>query len=205
MIAVTEKLLETSNKIHLEITKNDTVKVEIPFSKKTIFKLAPEGYKNLKQIFPNLEYKPRSIKNEAQVNALIPDFKFPTTTTHEMAHQLGYAAENEANFIGCLAAINHDNIYFKYAGYTFALRFCINEIYRRDSCLYEDMIADINKGILKNYKETRDFWDAHQNPTEPLFKLFYGSFLKANKQSKGMESYSYVVALLTNYFENKTL
>tara|TARA_R110002050_G_scaffold4573_2_gene22101 strand:- start:12454 stop:13521 length:1068 start_codon:yes stop_codon:yes gene_type:complete len=226
LIAVTEKLLETSNKIHLEITKNDTVKVEIPFSKKTIFKLAPEGYKNLKQIFPNLEYKPRSIKkslfsypltymgfsgylnpltNEAQVNALIPDFKFPTTTTHEMAHQLGYAAENEANFIGCLAAINHDNIYFKYAGYTFALRFCINEIYRRDSCLYEDMIADINKGILKNYKETRDFWDAHQNPTEPLFKLFYGSFLKANKQSKGMESYSYVVALLTNYFENKTL
>ncbi|MFI1770868.1 DUF3810 domain-containing protein [Thalassobellus citreus] len=226
LIVVTEKLLETSNKIHLEIAKNDTIKVEIPFSKKMTFKLAPEGYENLKQTFPNLEHKPRSIKkslfsypltymgfsgylnpltNEAQVNALIPDFKFPTTTTHEMAHQLGYAAENEANFIGCLAAINHDNIYFKYTGYTFALRFCLNEIYRRDPSLYEDMIAGLNKGILKNYKETRDFWDAHQNPTEPFFKLFYGSFLKANQQSKGMESYSYVVALLVNYFEYRSI
>ena len=67
------------------------------------------------------------------------------------------------------------------------------------------MVADVNKGILKNYEEVRLFWEAHQNPTEPLFKLFYGSYLKANKQSKGMESYSYVVALLTNYFEDKRL
>ena len=40
---------------------------------------------------------------------------------------------------------------------------------------------------------------------EPLFKKTYSSYLKANKQDKGMESYSYVVALLVNYFENKSL
>jgi hypothetical protein len=224
LVSVTQKLIEKSNQIHLQIVKNDTLKVNIPFSKSDILNLAPIGYENLKQTFPHFEYQPKSIKtslfsypltymgfsgylnpltNEAQVDGLIPAYKFPTTASHEIAHQLGYAAENEANFIGCLAAINHDDIYFNYTGYTFGLRYCLNEIYNRDECLFEDMAADVNKGILKNYEEVRLFWEAHQNPVEPFFKLFYGNFLKANKQSKGMESYSYVVALLTNYFEKE--
>ncbi|WP_147677934.1 DUF3810 domain-containing protein [Algibacter pacificus] len=222
LVKVTEQLILKANALHLEIAKNDTVKVDVPLSKHDILKLAPDGYLGLKQVFPDLEYSPQSVKkslfsypltymgfsgylnpltNEAQVDGLIPKFKFATTTTHEIAHQLGFAAENEANFIGCLAAINHDNIYFKYCGYTFGLRYCLNEIYRRDEAQYEALSKTINIGILKNYQEVRLFWEAHQNPTEPLFKSFYNGFLKANKQTKGMKSYSYVVALLVNYFE----
>lgn len=226
LINVTKQLIEKSNKIHLQIVNNDTLKVNIPFSKSDILKQAPIGYENLKQIFPHLKYDPKSIKkslfsypltymgfsgylnpltNEAQVDALVPKYKFPTTASHEIAHQLGYAAENEANFIGYLAAINHNDIYFKYTGYTFGLRYCLNEIYRRDENIYEDLITDLNRGILKNYQEVRTFWEEHQNPAEPFFKLFYSNFLKANKQSKGMESYSYVVALITNYFINEQI
>jgi hypothetical protein len=145
------------------------------------------------------------LTNESQIDALIPKYLFPTTTSHEIAHQLGYAAENEANFIGCLAAINHDDIYFKYSGYTFALRFCLNEIAKRDESLFDTLYKTVNKGILKNYKESRDFWVTYENPLEPIFKITYSSYLKANQQSKGMESYSYVVALLVNYFESHTL
>ena len=226
LILVTEKLIQKSNIIHSEITKNDTLKIELPYSKSDILKMTPLGYERLKTIFPHLEYHPKSIKkslmsypltylgfsgylnpftNEAQVDGLIPVYKFPTTASHEIAHQLGYAAENEANFIGCMAAINHDDLYFRYTGYTFGLRFCLNEIYNRDECLFEDMVADVNKGILKNYKEVREFWETHQNPIEPFFKIFYSNFLKANKQDKGMESYSYVVALLVNYFKGDVL
>ena len=226
LVLVTKKLIETSNAIHLKITKNDTIKVVIPYTKNSILNSAPLGYKNLKKTFPDLKYHPESIKNslfsypltymgfsgylnpltnEAHIDYLIPIYKFPTTITHEIAHQLGYAAENEANFIGCLATINHDDDYFKYTGYTFALQFCLNEIYNRDKLLFNKMISSINKGILKNYEDVRVFWQAHQNPTEPFFKLFYSNYLKANKQSKGIESYSYVVALLVNYLENNAL
>ncbi|MFV9550367.1 DUF3810 domain-containing protein [Algibacter sp. PT7-4] len=222
LVNVTKKLIKASNTLHFEITKNDTVKVDIPFRKSDIFKMVPAGYDKLKNKFPHLEYTPKSLKksvysypltymgfsgylnpltNEAQVDGLIPSYKFPTTSAHEIAHQLGYAAENEANFIGFLATINHDNIYFKYTGNTFALRFCLNEIYRRDEAIYESVIETVNTGILKNYKEVREFWEAHQNPIEPLFKSFYGNFLKANNQSKGMQSYNYVVALIVNYLE----
>lgn len=224
LVHVTEALIKKSNELHFEITKNDTVKVDIPLSKSGIFEMVPAGYERLKKRFPHLEYTPKSLKkslysypltymgfsgylnpltNEAQVDGLIPTYKFPTTSAHEIAHQLGYAAENEANFIGFLATTSHDNIYFKYTGYTFALRFCLNEIYRRDEGLYEQIAITVNTGIFKNYKEIRDFWEAHENPAEPLFKSFYGHFLKANKQSKGMQSYNYVVALIVNYYESE--
>jgi hypothetical protein len=223
LVEVTKKLITKSNRIHSNIIKTDSLPIAIPYSKSAILKMVPLGYHNLKKEFPHLEYYPKSIKkslfslpltymgfsgylnpltNESQVDALIPVYIFPTTASHEVAHQLGYAAENEANFIGCLAAINHDDIYFKYSGYTFALRFCLNEIYRRDETLFDSLSETVDKGILKNYKETREFWEGYENPAEPLFKKTYSSYLKANKQEKGMQSYSYVVALLVNYFEN---
>ncbi|MFB9055712.1 DUF3810 domain-containing protein [Mariniflexile ostreae] len=223
LIAVTEKLILKANALHTTLSKNDTLKVDVPHSKNDILKMAAYGYDGLKEEFPHLAYHPRSVKkslfsypltymgfsgylnpftNEAQVDGLIPTYKFPTTTSHEIAHQLGYAAENEANFIGCLAAINHDDIYFEYAGYAFALRFCLNEIYRRDETFYQTTVKTVNKGILENYKEVRTFWERYKNPAEPLFKKTYSSYLKANKQDKGMESYSYVVALFVNYFED---
>jgi len=226
LISVTKKLIEKSNSIFTEIKNSDTTKIDLPYSKSEILELAPLGYENLKEIFPDLEYHPKSVKksifsypltymgfsgylnpftNEAQVDGLIPIYLLPTTTSHEMAHQLGYAAENEANFIGCLATINHNNIYFNYSGYTFALRFCLNEIYRRDEELFNSLLETLNPGILDNYRESREFWETHDNPLEPLFKEFYSNFLKANNQIKGMESYSYVVALLVNYFEKEPI
>jgi hypothetical protein len=60
-------------------------------------------------------------------------------------------------------------------------------------------LPQLHKGILKNYQEVRDFWDGYENPLEPIFKTTYDSFLKTNNQAAGMESYSYVVALLVNY------
>jgi hypothetical protein len=143
--------------------------------------------------------------NEAQVDGLLPTYKFPTTTCHEIAHQIGYAAENEANFIGCLAAINNDDLYFKYSGYTFALRYCIYELHRRKPDLYYELLPRINKGILANYMEVEQFWKSYENPVEPVFKTTFDNFLKANNQANGMKSYNYVVALLVNYFKTNAL
>ncbi len=222
LVSITETLIAASNTLHLNVATHDTIAVIMPYDRTAIFEHIPKAYDNLKTTFPKLDYTLKSTKsslfsfplsymgfsgylnpltNEAQVNRLIPLYKFPTTAAHEVAHQLGYAAENEANFIGFMAASNSNDPYIKYCGLTFGLRFCLNEIYYRDKCLFEDLAADINKGILKNYETSRLFWKHHENPLEPLFKSFYSLFLKANNQSKGIESYSYVVALLVNYLE----
>ena len=137
------------------------------------------------------------------VNSLIKLNKFPVVSCHEQAHQLGYAAENEANFIAVLATINNDDDFIQYTGYIFALRYCVNEIASRDLDTYRELLTTINPGILKSYKEMRDFWRSYENPFEVVSKLFWDQFLKANNQSNGIKSYNYMVALIINYYEDQ--
>lgn len=227
LLLFTNQLVEKSNAIHNKLSFNrDTLKVEFPYTKKQVFDKVMEGYKALSKTHPKLNYKTPSIKkslyslpltymgfsgyfnpftNEAQVDGLIPIYKFPTTACHEVAHQLGFAAENEANFIGALAAVNNTDLHFKYSGFTFILRHCLSEIYRRDTNKYKAILKTVNKGILKNYQEVRDFWMSYKNPLEPAFEKTYDTFLKANNQAKGIESYNYAVGLFINYYKTNTL
>ncbi|NNE32323.1 MAG: DUF3810 domain-containing protein [Winogradskyella sp.] len=222
LISFTKQLINRSNAIHNKIVDDDTLKVTIPYSKTDIFNKIEDGFNRLSQKYPHLKYYPKSIKksvystpliymgfsgylnpftNEGQVASLLPTYKYPTTSCHEAAHQLGYAAENEANFIGSLAAIHNDDIYFKYAGYTFALRYCLAEIYNQDQEAYYTILDTVNPGIIKNYQEVQNFWLGYKNPFEPYFEKTFDSFLKANNQSAGMKTYSYVVALFVNYYD----
>lgn len=225
LIKVTEHLIEQANALHSELEQNDSVSVRIPYSKDDIFQKTVPAYQELGNTYPNFRYQPGSIKksllslpltymgfsgylnpvtNEAQVNALILPFKFPTTSCHEEAHQLGFAKENEANFIAVLATLASKDRYFNYSGTTFALRYCINDLYLRDEQKAICLLEKLRPGIRKNYQEVRDFWDQYQNPIEPLFKSTYDSYLKANNQPDGIETYSYVSALIVNYFKDKS-
>jgi effector-binding domain-containing protein len=223
---VSEHLISKANDLQLTIAKNDTLKIVMPFSKRDMLNMAENGYENLAKIYPQFQHHRSSLKlslyslpltylgisgylnpltNESQIDGLIPRHQYPTTICHEKAHQLGYAAENEANFVGFLASINNDDIHFKYAGYIFALRYCLNEVYKRDKDLYKALNETINKGILKNYQESYEFSLLYENPLEPIFEASYNKFLKANNQDKGIESYSYSVALFVNYFKVNSL
>ena len=46
---------------------------------------------------------------------LMPNHVLPYVVSHEIAHQLGSAKEDEANLVGYLTALNSDNVQFKYA------------------------------------------------------------------------------------------
>ncbi len=220
LIEVTNYLIQQTNCYQEQLALNDTLAVDFTMSKSTLLSMVPDGFAAIRKTYPHLKYEVPSLKtslysvpltymgfsgylnpftNEAQVDYLLPKFRFPTTASHEVAHQLGYAAENEANFISYLATTNHPDTYFKYSGYAFALGHCLNDLFLRNPDAYETIISNLNRGVRKNYQEVRDFWDSYKNPTEALFKSSYNQFLKANSQSKGIESYSYVVALIVNY------
>lgn len=223
LVKLTETLIEKSNQLHSELAENDSTKVIYTYSKDELFEITLDGYDHIEKQFPELTYRGAALKrslyslpltymgfngylnpltNEAQVNTLIVPYKIPTTSSHEVGHQLGFAKENEANFIACLVTMNHPNKKFRYSGYTFALSYCLSELYRRDQIKAEELIATMNEGILENYREVDAFWQQHTNPLEPVFKATYNRYLIANNQADGMKSYSYVVALLVNYFDH---
>lgn len=223
LILLTRTLIKKSNEVHSQLVENDSLLVPYNFKKGDLLKRTIEGFDYVSKEYPKLKYSGRSLKrsiysipltymgfngylnpltSEAQVNTQITRYKIPTTASHEIGHQLGFAKENEANFIACLATINHPDPYFKYSGLTFALRYCLNELYIRDKEQADKLMATVNPGIRENYREVREFWQRHQNPFEPIFQSSYNSFLKANNQQGGMKSYSYVVALLVNYYDD---
>lgn len=226
LVNTTQRFIEKSNSMHRKLGYADSVKIDLPYSQKEIFQKTLNGYQNLEKEFPKLAISPRSLKKsgwslgltimgysgylnpfsgEAQVNNLITTYKFPVVACHEEAHQIGFAAENEANFIASLATLHNDDPYIQYAGYIFTLRYLINEIARRDEPKYFELLTTINPGILESYKEMRDFWKRYENPLEDFSKIFWDNFLKANNQSRGIMSYDYMVALIVNYFEDRPL
>ncbi|WP_405604823.1 DUF3810 domain-containing protein [Polaribacter sp. Asnod1-A03] len=221
LIKVTEHVIEKLNYYQSKITKNDTLKVVNPYQPKEMYKMAVDGYNNLARDFPQLKYQHPSVKSslmsllqtyngtagylnpltgEAQVNDKLPKTSYPTTTCHEMAHQIGFAAENEANFVGFLAANYNDDLYFKYASYRMAFGYCISEIKKRDKKLSQELWQTVNKGIVKDFNASYLFWQQYKNPFEPFIKKGYNVYLKANKQDKGVQSYNYVVDLFISYF-----
>ena len=226
LLPFTKRLIAKTNELHLKIPSNTLQKVQVPLTQDQIFKMNLNGYEKIAKQYTYFNYDHLSIKrslislplsymgfsgylnpftNEAQVNDLVPMYSFPATSCHEMAHQLGYASESEANFIGYLAAVHNDDLYIQYSGYTLALRYCLRNWEKRDQIIAKELYKTVNTGIISNFKESRDFWVQYESFIETGFKIFYDNFLKLNKQDDGLDSYSKFVNLVVNYYENRQL
>jgi hypothetical protein len=136
---------------------------------------------------------------EAQVNVLDPLFGQPYTTCHEMAHQLGYATETEANFVGFLAARSSPDPAFRYSVYLDLYVYAIRELYFRDSLLAKGFREKLAPGVREDLRELQRFNRKYENPLEPVIWNLYGRYLKANRQPQGIISYSEVTAWLIAY------
>ena len=137
--------------------------------------------------------------HEAQVNTLKPKFNSPMTTCHEMAHQTGIGSESECNFIGFIAAIKNEDLYFQYSAYNFITRYCLGNLEKIEEGKSESFLKKINKGVIKNFDENEDFWKSYHTPIDTFFEYFYDNFLKLNQQKDGLESYSKFVGLMIGY------
>ncbi len=50
LITVTQQLIKKSNALHLKVATHDTLKVNLPYSKRDILSMAPLGYEELKNV-----------------------------------------------------------------------------------------------------------------------------------------------------------
>jgi hypothetical protein len=222
LLDFTKKLIVKTNEIQFQITNDTAKKVTTLYTQNQIFDKSIVAYDKLSKQYSFFKYNVPSQKkslfsypltymgfggylnpftNESQVNYMIPMYNFPSTACHEMAHQMGYASESECNFISFLTSTKEDDLYFKYSGYSYALRYCLFNWEVRNPKTFEKLIKSINPGVLKNYQESQDFWESHQTFIDTGFKIFYDNFLKLNQQKDGLESYSKFVDLMVNYYK----
>ena len=216
LIELTNKFLRKSNSLHNQLSKSDTLAVSILHSKEKIAELIQNSYSDLNgnriqipKVKASLFSLPLSYMGfagylnpftlEAQVNMRMPKINLPVTIAHEISHQLGYAAENEANFIGFVNAFKNKDPYIQYAAVLFGFRYCLIDLRKRNPEHARVIIKDLNLGILKNFAESEDFWKGYKNPLEPYFKKSYDTYLKANGQKSGIKTYNQMVAFLISF------
>jgi hypothetical protein len=138
---------------------------------------------------------------EAQLNLNMPPFLIPYVTCHEIAHQLGYANESEANFVAYLAAVQSPDTLFHYSTYFDLFIYANSELSLKDSAAAKNNYKKLNPLVKKDIEELRDYWEKSDNAIEPLIRSFYDKYLKANQQSEGVKSYNDVTGWLIAYLK----
>ena len=217
LLKITDSLIARTNRLQKQLSGNDSVAVEIPYSIDNILRKTPEGYRQIEN-YIQTKYSVPCIKSslfskqisymsvsgylnpftgEAQVNKFYPKVFLPDIASHEVAHQLGYAPENEANFLGYLAAIHHPDLYFNYSGNIDALYYFLVELRHYDPKIYKTYLKKLHKGVLKNFIEAQIFHKKYRFPID--FSSTYDSYLKLNNQKSGIHSYNEMVQLVIAY------
>jgi hypothetical protein len=190
--------------------------------KRRLFNSSYEAFESVEEKYPFLKYRTKSIKpsifsylgnylgfqgyynpfsGEAQVNTTVPRFLEPFVTTHEIAHQLGFGKENEANFVGYLACRYYPSNAFRYSVYLDMYRYSVGEMMLRDTAKARQFQLKRHPQVAKDVQEFYSFYRKYKNPVNPIVMWGYGQFLKANNQPAGKNSYNEVIAWLIAYYK----
>lgn len=138
---------------------------------------------------------------EAQVNTTVPKFLQPYIFCHETAHQLGYAKEDEANFVGYLAAIASTDTLFHYSAYLDLFLYTQRNLYKTDSSVVKNFASKLIPEVKADLYEWREFNKRHKNPVQPIVRWLYSKYLVNNQQPAGELSYDEVTGLLIAYYK----
>src|SRR6185295_8496826 len=99
------------------------------------------------------------------------------TTCHELAHQIGYAKEDEANFAGYLAATSSTDTLFHYSTYLDLFLYANREVYFIDSVAAKQGFMQLSPGVKRDIKELRDFLIKHRSFVDAWVTWAYGKYL----------------------------
>lgn len=138
---------------------------------------------------------------EAQYNAELPATYLPFTFAHESAHQLGYAREEEANFIGYLVGKNSGNKELNYSTSYFVLKSLLNSLAEKNPEFVAQIINEYSPAMKRDRNAEKKFVQEHKGFLDTFFGFTNDLFLKTNQQD-GSVTYSYFVDLMVRYERN---
>ena len=144
--------------------------------------------------------------SESVINFDIPKINLPVVIFHEYAHQMGYADEAEASFIGFMKAIESNNANIRYSGYLNALLNLLNEINKNHKEKLEDYISKLNGRVISDINYNTEFWSKYSNNYfDKVQKYIYDFYLKSNNQDAGIMSYNKVSNFIIDYYQSDVL
>jgi len=221
---VCSEIVNHTNELRTKVKEDTNGVMKLSDSLTKTFKKASIGYSVEAKIYPDLggNYSnPKSVifsramslmgiqgihnplTQEANINIEISDCMLPSTACHEMAHQRGFAREDEANFIAYLTCMKNPNVDFKYSGEIMALIYSMNALYSANVEKYSQLRKEYSSGVVRDLVAYRKFWQKFEGPIQNINDAVNNTYLKVNNQRDGIKSYGRMVDLLIAQYRAK--
>lgn len=225
LYALCSSLVQRANELREKVVENNEGIMYIPGGYEDVFNRAQQGYDKAAVLYKELAGKygrPKPVflsepmcytgitgiympyTGEANVNIKVRDYMLPCTTAHEMAHQRGFAREDEANYIAYISCIAHPDTDFQYSGVMLALISSMNALAGADIDMYKELAKNYSVGVRADLKDDSNFWKKYEGKVEKISDNVNNAYLKSNGQKDGVQSYGRMVDLLLAQYRADT-
>jgi hypothetical protein len=133
---------------------------------------------------------------EANVNATLPDWEIPFTAAHELAHQRGFAREEEANYVGYLACRAHPDRDFRYSGTFRAALYALGALAQVDRPSYDALRGTVAAPLNRDLAALAAWHRRYESRLGEVQERVNDAYLKTQGQADGVRSYGRMVDLL---------
>lgn len=137
---------------------------------------------------------------ESNINGDVPKTTIPSTAMHELAHQMGIASEQEANFLAVLGCVNSGIDAFAYSGWQMGLIHLTNALYRADKSMWESLMREMSTQVRDDLNRINAYWKPFDTPVGSAANAINNDRLTHYGQDLTTQSYGAVVDLLVVYF-----
>jgi hypothetical protein len=133
---------------------------------------------------------------EANVNATLPDWDRPFTVCHELAHQRGFAREDEANYLAYLACRSHPDRDFQYSGTFQAALYVLGALYAADRPAYDAVRPSLPPPLERDLAALAAWRARYKSRLSRVQDRVNDTYLRTQGQREGVRSYGRMVDLL---------
>lgn len=129
---------------------------------------------------------------EGQVTRQLPEFMLPFTLCHEMAHQVGIAAEGDANLLAYAVSTTTDNATFRYSAYLNLWLYASRRLYYIDSSVAKAIAATLPPLTSAHIDTLEQLSRRYHGLLTSYSGTIYDNYLRAQNQQDGIRSYGNV-------------
>lgn len=143
-------------------------------------------------------YNPLS--GEAQFNRFIPPFMHPFVVSHEMAHQAGIAAEDDANLLAYVLGSESDIPAFRYSACFNVFLYAYSDLKARDSVIAHQIYDKLNIQSKNDMDTLREMNKKYRSRFRRFTSSLYDEYLRIHGQRDGINTYNDVTRWV--YYKN---